>query len=346
MTQKEIADQLNISRSTVARAFNGGRINEKTKKLILDFAYKNGYKPNNLAQTLVRKNNISIYVFLVDSISPTYVKDIIKGIKVSEKKFSDYKFKINIIQMRASKEKDSEKQYKEILKVLETESPNGLIVSFIDDTYIQNISNLCKSKKIPLITLDTINYEKEKNCHIGPDYIQMGSLTADFIITGLREKGKILILNFEDSCNINKMRVKGFLSFSKNFKDIKIDFINLSSLTQKDFNKALSSCDILEYDCIYSSFKSENIVTYLESNKIDKKYFLIANDLNEDIQNLLYKRKISGIIYQRPFYQGIISIETIFNYLIKKIPIPDKINIGIDILLKENLSIGLYYDFK
>ena len=50
ITTKEIAKICGVSRTTVHRALNNtGRISEKTKRMILETAEKNGYRPDLLA---------------------------------------------------------------------------------------------------------------------------------------------------------------------------------------------------------------------------------------------------------------------------------------------------------
>lgn len=345
MTQKEIAKHLNISRSTVARAFNGGRINDETKNKILEFAEKVGYRPNNLAQTLVRKNKLSIFIGLVESISPTYVEEVINGIKFSEKKYLDYKLELNILKFKPDIENASFFQYEKLLEIINLYTPKVLIVSFIDSVYIEKIANLCIENDITLITLDTLSFKNF--CHIGPNYEKMGALTADFLVTAMKEEGKILLLNYEDNCNINRRRVKGFLNFTNNYKNISVETINLNSLSQIDFDIALNQIknNLHMYDSIYTSFNSENIINYLQRNFIPKKFYIVANDLDKNIEELLLKRRISCVIYQKPFYQGMILVDTIFNYLIKNNPLPSLIDIGIDVLFKENLAPTLYISY-
>lgn len=345
MTQKEIAKKLNISRSTVARAFNGGRINNETKNRILKFAEENAYKPNNLAQTLVRKKDKFISFFLIDSISPTYIEDIVKGINFINKKFEDFKLKVEIFQRDAREKNSDKKQYFDIIKILENKNLDVLVVSFINEKYIDIISEICNKKNILLISLETPNTNENITCHIGPNYEKLGKLTADFIVTGLREKGKILILNYNDNCNVNKKRMNGFYDFIKDFPNISIEKKELFNLTPEAFTKELENINLEEFDSIYASYNPENIINFLIKNHIDKKFFIVANDLNAEIKNYLFQRKIMAIIYQRPFYEGMIALESIYNYLIKDITLPTKINIEIDVLLKENLTLEVFPNF-
>ena len=55
ITTKEIAKICGVSRTTVHRALNNtGRISEKTKRMILETAEKNGYRPDLLATGLAK----------------------------------------------------------------------------------------------------------------------------------------------------------------------------------------------------------------------------------------------------------------------------------------------------
>jgi LacI family transcriptional regulator len=61
MTSTELARLCNVSRATVDRVFNGrGRVNEKTRKMILETADSVGYRPNYIAQCLVTGKTRSI----------------------------------------------------------------------------------------------------------------------------------------------------------------------------------------------------------------------------------------------------------------------------------------------
>jgi LacI family transcriptional regulator len=61
MTSEELAKLCNVSRATVDRVFNSrGRVNKTTKQKILDMAESVGYRPNYIAQALVKGRTMSI----------------------------------------------------------------------------------------------------------------------------------------------------------------------------------------------------------------------------------------------------------------------------------------------
>lgn len=58
VTQKEIAEKLGISRTTVARAINGSPlIKEETKKKILELVKETNYEKNYVGSSLAGKKN-------------------------------------------------------------------------------------------------------------------------------------------------------------------------------------------------------------------------------------------------------------------------------------------------
>ncbi len=79
-TIKDIANELNISPSTVSRALkNHPDISEKTKKLVLSLAEKLKYRPNQLALNLRKKKNNTIGV-IIPQIVHYFFSSIISGI--------------------------------------------------------------------------------------------------------------------------------------------------------------------------------------------------------------------------------------------------------------------------
>lgn len=67
ITIEDVADALNVSKTTVSRAMSGkGRVSETTRRRILDYIEKNDYKPNVIAKGLAQQKTYNI-AFVIPS---------------------------------------------------------------------------------------------------------------------------------------------------------------------------------------------------------------------------------------------------------------------------------------
>ncbi len=79
VTIKDVAKKLNVSISTVSRAFNNKYdINEETKKLILKTAKELGYRPNPIARKLSQQRSFNIGI-VVPEFSTNFFPEVMLG---------------------------------------------------------------------------------------------------------------------------------------------------------------------------------------------------------------------------------------------------------------------------
>ena len=82
ITTKEIAKICGVSRTTVHRALNNtGRISEKTKRMILETAEKNGYRPDLLATGLAKGKTYYIGVVVMD-VNNRYFSQMLSALEI------------------------------------------------------------------------------------------------------------------------------------------------------------------------------------------------------------------------------------------------------------------------
>ncbi len=88
ITQKEIAEKLGISRTTVARAINGSSlIKEETKNKILELVKEMNYEKNYIGSSLAGKKSKKVYCLVINSKNVFYTQEIIRGLQEAEKEF-------------------------------------------------------------------------------------------------------------------------------------------------------------------------------------------------------------------------------------------------------------------
>lgn len=91
ITQKEIAEKLGISRTTVARAINGSPlIKEETKRKVLELVKETKYEKNYVGSSLAGKRSKKVCALVVESKNEFYTTEIKRGINIAAKEYKVY----------------------------------------------------------------------------------------------------------------------------------------------------------------------------------------------------------------------------------------------------------------
>jgi len=120
-TQKEIAKELGISVMTVSRALNNREnVDDKTRKKVLDTAKRLGYKPNQIAKSLVLNKTYTIGV-VVPEISHSFFPEVIRGIEEVT-----YQRQYHLILTHSA---EKQKREKDAINTLESHRVDGILIS-------------------------------------------------------------------------------------------------------------------------------------------------------------------------------------------------------------------------
>jgi LacI family transcriptional regulator len=148
ITIKDIAKALNLSYSTVSRALmDSYKISDATKKLVKEYAEKNHYRPNLVAQSLKGNKSRSIGVLLC-AVPNSFYAEVINGI---ESVASDKDYHVIITQSHESYEREQKN-----LEHLVWRSVDGLLVSLSTET--KDISHFQKihDQGTPIVFFDRV----------------------------------------------------------------------------------------------------------------------------------------------------------------------------------------------
>ena len=172
ITQKEIADALELPLITVHRALNNsGYVSKELKGRILAYARDVRYVPHKASQVLKRNKVRKIAIFS-SSLPHYFWNDIRTGISIGAEQIQALNYRVNYHMVAES---DSD-QY---LERLEEEIRDGVeAIAFVNqwiyrmDEIISRISRA----GIPYVTLNVDAPESRRLCFIGPDYRAGGGL--------------------------------------------------------------------------------------------------------------------------------------------------------------------------
>lgn len=204
---KELAKALNLSTSTVSRAFRDKEdINADTKKYILDKAKELGYYPNLYASNLRDSKSRTIAVIMPE-LANNFFSLAVKGIeKIAQS--NGYHTLIYVTDSLYQKEV-------EIVEDLYNGRVEGIIMSVSgegnDHQYIQKL----KTKNIPLVFFDRVYDDIDVPKVMTDDYESSFKATEYLLKNGSK---KIAFLVIDRTVSIGNARMSGYIDAHKKCK--------------------------------------------------------------------------------------------------------------------------------
>ncbi len=147
-TLKEIAKQLNISKSTVSRALNDDySVSAKTKQLVLDCARQLNYTPNFAAKSL-KNGKSNVIGIIANTIDNNFIAKLLSGVELVA-----YQHGYNVVICQNRESYDLELSN---LNYLAAKSVDGLLVSLSSETTgIAHFTDL-QQKGLPMVFFDRV----------------------------------------------------------------------------------------------------------------------------------------------------------------------------------------------
>ena len=204
VTLKQLAEQLNVSVSTVSKALhNSDEISPETIERVKDLAAFLNYKPNKLALSLKNSKTNTIGVIIPNILNHFFAKALYA------------------IEMEASKHGytiitcvSNELQSKEInsLQLLSNGSVDGFILSLSEETQIANDVNHINEilqQDIPVVLFDRVSEDIHSDKVIIDDFGAAYEATKHLLSEG---RTQIVLISNIDELSVGKLRVNGYLA--------------------------------------------------------------------------------------------------------------------------------------
>lgn len=207
ITIKDVAKALNVSVSTVSRAFNDKYdIRKETREKVLYKAKEMGFHPNPIAQKLISKCSYNIGVVVPEFVNPFFPEVIIGIQKILLKEG------YQILIMQSNELFDTEL---ENVKTLVNNMVDGLILSLTSKTISTSYYKELINKGFPLVLFNRTSDELETSKVIFDDY-----KWAFFATEHLIQQGYKRIVHFSGPTGLilSQNRMKGFKDAHKKYK--------------------------------------------------------------------------------------------------------------------------------
>lgn len=222
ITIKDVARLAEVSISTVSRVINDSKpVSPEVRKRVLKVIEETGYKPNDVARSLVTRRSYLIGV-IVNNLAQSYVADIVRGIEEIGKMYG-----YDILLCSSYGSKETQEKY---LQLLDRKQAEGLFL--VGSKFDDEIIKLAKSFNKPCVffTRDV----REKINHITID-----CKSAVYEITKyLFEEGHrriAYISDFEDRTTVENEKIEGYL---KAIEDAEMDYSKVYIVGGNKHNQA------------------------------------------------------------------------------------------------------------
>ena len=237
MTIKELAKELNLSFSTVAKALRDSHeISDKTKQVVLNKAKELNYQVNPFASNLRKQKSKTIAVIIPEVVND-FFGPVINGIEsIAQEK--GYHVLIYLTH------EDMQKEIA-ITKLLQNGRVDGVMISLSSQTIHTSHLTTLKNNDIPLVFFDRVVAEIDVPKVITNDFGSSFEATEHLIINGCK---KIAFLSLSKTLSISNKRVNGYLEALQKH-NISFD------------NKLLKYCDgndPVDYKTIRNLLKNKN----------------------------------------------------------------------------------------
>lgn len=259
---KILAKELNLSTSTISRAFNGSTdINKDTKERILAIAREHSFLPNHYASNLRDKKTKTLAV-IVPEIANDFFAQAINGIEEVARKHGFY-----ILLYRTDDVFEKEVSF---VNYLNNGKADGIIMSVSgegnDHKYLRNLGQ----KNVPVVFFDRVYEDIDAAKVTTNDYESSFAATEHLINTGC---SKIAYLVVNKSISIGKTRMQGYVDALQKHRidfndELVIDCSNDEKANHKILTKVLSD---IKPDGIFSSVERLAFATYHACNDLGVK---------------------------------------------------------------------------
>ncbi|MBB5394792.1 LacI family DNA-binding transcriptional regulator [Mucilaginibacter sp. AK015] len=198
---KKLAEALNLSTSTISRAFRDNKeISVSTKERILLKAKELNYQPNHYASNLREQKSKTIAV-IVPELANNYFSQAIHGIERIARA-NGYHILIYVTD-------DDYKKEVNFIRHLHNGRADGIIMSVSGEANDHNYLNDFGDKRLPLVFFDRIYEDIETPRVITNDYDSSFSATEHLIQQGCK---RIAYLVVNKSLSIGKTRMQGYIN--------------------------------------------------------------------------------------------------------------------------------------
>ncbi|MGC1472937.1 MAG: LacI family DNA-binding transcriptional regulator [Psychroserpens sp.] len=313
VTLKHLAEQLNVSVSTVSKALhNSDEISPDTISRVKALAEFLNYKPNKLAVSLKSSKTNTIGVIIPDILNHFFAKALFAIEQEATKQG------YNIITCLSNELKEKEQNS---LQLLSSGSVDGFIISIAEESQMSNDIdhiNEVLDQDIPIILFDRVSDHIDADKVIIDDFDAAYQATKHLISEGRKH---IVLISDIDELSVGKLRTNGYLQALKDTTDYQNEPVVVIVKKESSIEDSIDQM-FKVHDAVDGIVAIDNISGVVALQKALKLNYNIPKDLSiigfSDENVLQFTDPKLSTISQHTLDIGKASVELLINRLKQK----------------------------
>lgn len=344
-TIKEIAEHTGVSIGTVDRVLhNRGRVNEQTRKRVLEIAQALNYTPNRVAQGLAaRKKGLHLGFFAVDEGAHPFFRQVNQAARKEAAELEKFGVRTSFFKVPVL-------AGNEACLRSEVEAPTGVTPDMLDGAALPgyvpwHTDELC-SQNIPIVMYNSLTPGSQPLAFIGCDYYKSGKIAAGLCARSTDAFGEIAIFS-EGTAD---MPIPSFTIRLAGFMDcLRAEFPQCKVVGQHFFPYP----GAIDLDCVHLFLQEHpdvsviylinpgdyEICRAIRQCDATQHIRIITNDMADAQKEMVRSGIISATITQEPETQGSKPLDILYKYLVYgEVPSPQIFHTNLSIYLAENID--------
>ncbi len=329
VTIKDVAKLAGVSISTVSRVINDSKpVSKEVREKVLEIVKETGYRPNDVARSLVTRRSYLIGV-IVNDLSNSYVAEMVKGVEEVGKMYD-----FDILLCSSYYDKEAQLKY---LGLLDRKQAEGLILIGYkyDKEIIQKLNEL--NKPTIFFTRDIIDESLK--------YVKIDSKSAMFEMTNYviknGHKNLLYVSDYKEKSTYENDKIQGFKNAIKDNDVNKYEILEVQGRKYRDgyrFGEKISSKD-MDYSAIICT---NDEIAYGIMNALSDNGIKVPEDVSVVGYGGYKESKIirpSLTTISEPYYDiGAVAIRNLIKEIESEEKVENKINLPFTLTKRDSLK--------
>jgi ribose transport system substrate-binding protein len=269
-------------------------------------------------------------------------KSIHAGAIKASRDYAAQQIHVDIIWKGPLREDDREQQV-QVVEGFLTQHVNGIVLAPFDKNALVRPVEEAKRAGIPTVVVDSALESSDPISFVASDNHHGGELAGDEMARLVGDKGKVLLLRYQEGVFSTEQREKGFVDAMAKHPGIQLISSNQYAGATRETAKSAAENLLNRYgndiDGLFTPNESSTAGTLLaleDAGKAGKIKFL-GFDSSDVFVQAMHDGKLQGIVVQNPFRMGELGVKTVVDQLLGK-SIAKRVDTGVTLITPANVD--------